>query len=108
MDEDHPLTSHNPYGFSKVAAELTMWAWQRAYEVLSVVLSTGVVIGPGMRREVFILGIIANFSQRKMAKRFGTTASVPQACWPSPAYPSPGWTPERTADNWTPKIPRGL
>ena len=54
MDEDHPLTPHNPYGFSKAAAELAMWAWYRAYGVPSVVLSTGVVVGPGMRREVFI------------------------------------------------------
>ncbi len=54
MDEDHPLTPHNPYGFSKAAAELAMWTWYRAYNVPSVVLSTGVVIGPNMRREVFI------------------------------------------------------
>ena len=54
MDEDHPLTPHNPYGFSKAAAELAMWAWQRAYSIPSVVLSTGVVVGPDMRREVFI------------------------------------------------------
>ena len=54
MDEDHPLTPHNPYGFSKAAGELAMWAWHRAYGVPSVVLSTGVVVGPGMRREVFI------------------------------------------------------
>ena len=54
MDEDHPLTPHNPYGFSKAAAELAMWAWHRAYGIPSVVLSTGVVIGPNMRREVFI------------------------------------------------------
>ena len=54
MDEDHPLTPHNPYGFSKAAAELAMWAWHRAYEIPTVVLSTGVVVGPNMRREVFI------------------------------------------------------
>ena len=54
MDEDHPLTPHNPYGFSKAAGELAMWAWHRAYGLPSVVLSTGVVIGPGMRRQVFI------------------------------------------------------
>ena len=54
MDEDHPLTPHNPYGFSKAAAELAMWAWHRAYGIPSVVLSTGVVVGPNMRREVFI------------------------------------------------------
>ena len=54
IDETHPLTPHNPYGFSKAAAELAMWAWHRAYVVPAVVLSTGVVIGPQMRREVFI------------------------------------------------------
>ena len=54
MDEDHPLTPHNPYGFSKAAAELAMWAWHRAYSIPAVVLSTGVVVGPNMRREVFI------------------------------------------------------
>ena len=54
IDESHPLTPHNPYGFSKAAAELAIWAWHRAYGVPAVVLSTGVVIGPQMRREVFI------------------------------------------------------
>ena len=54
MDENHPLTPHNPYGFSTAAAELAMWAWHRAYGIPTVVLSTGVVIGPNMRREVFV------------------------------------------------------
>ena len=54
IDEKHPLTPHNPYGFSKAAAELAMDAWRRAYAVPSVVLTTGAAIGPGMRREVFI------------------------------------------------------
>ena len=54
IDEDHPLTPHNPYGFSKAAAELAMWAWHRSYDVPSIVMTTGVVIGPNMRREVFI------------------------------------------------------
>ena len=54
IDEDHPLTPHNPYGFSKAAAEMAMEAWHRAYDIPSVVLRTGVVIGPNMRREVFI------------------------------------------------------
>ena len=31
-----------------------MWAWHRAYGVPSIVMATGVVIGPEMRREVFI------------------------------------------------------
>lgn len=54
IDESHPLTPHNPYGFTKAAAELAMWALYRAYGVPAVVLSTGVVIGPRMRREVFV------------------------------------------------------
>ena len=54
IDEVHPLTPHNPYGFSKAAAELAMWSWQRTYGVPSMVLATGVVVGPQMRREVFI------------------------------------------------------
>ena len=54
IDEDHPLTPHNPYGFSKAAAELALEAWHRAYDVPSTVMRTGVVIGPNMRREVFI------------------------------------------------------
>ena len=54
IDEDHPLTPHNPYGFSKAAAELAMWSWHRAYGVPSIIMTTGVVIGPNMRREVFI------------------------------------------------------
>lgn len=54
IDEDHPLTPHNPYAFSKAAAELAVWAWHRAYKVPSVVMSNGVVIGPNMRREIFI------------------------------------------------------
>ncbi len=54
IDEEHPLTPHNPYGFSKAAAEMALGAWQLAYGIPSIVMSTGVVIGPNMRREVFI------------------------------------------------------
>ncbi len=54
IDEDHPLTPHNPYAFSKAAAELAVWAWHRAYMVPSVIMSNGAVIGPNMRREIFI------------------------------------------------------
>jgi UDP-glucose 4-epimerase len=63
MDEDHPLTPHNPYGFTKAAAELAMWAWHYAYGVPSMVMSTGVVIGPHMRREVFIFKWLWNALQ---------------------------------------------
>ena len=54
IDEDHPLTPHNPYGFSKAAAEMALEAWHLAYDVPSIVMRTGVVVGPNMRREVFI------------------------------------------------------
>ena len=54
LDELHPLTPHNPYGFSKAAGEMAVWTWRRAYGLPSIVISTGVVIGPDMRREVFI------------------------------------------------------
>lgn len=54
IDEEHPLTPHNPYGFSKAAAEMALEAWHLAYGVPSIVMRTGVVIGPDMRREVFI------------------------------------------------------
>ena len=65
IDEAHPLTPHNPYGFSKAAAELAMWAWHRAYGVPSVVMGTGVVIGPHMRREVFIFKWLWNAMRGK-------------------------------------------
>ena len=54
IDEKHPLTPHNPYGFSKAAAEMALSAWRLSYGIPSIVMSTGVVIGPNMRREVFI------------------------------------------------------
>ncbi len=54
IDEDHPLTPHNPYGFSKAAAELAVWAWHRSYGIPAVVMRNGTVVGPNMRREVFI------------------------------------------------------
>ncbi len=54
IDEAHPLTPHNPYGFSKAAGELAVWSWHRAYGIPAAVMSNGTVVGPNMRREVFI------------------------------------------------------
>ena len=55
IDEEHPLTPHNPYGFSKAAAEMAMggvatglWHSIDSHE------HRRVVIGPNMRREVFM------------------------------------------------------
>ena len=63
LDERHPLTPHNPYGFSKAAAEMAMWTWRRSYGLPSIVIGTGVVIGPHMRREVFIFKWLWNALQ---------------------------------------------
>lgn len=63
IDEAHPLTPHNPYAFSKAAAELAVWAWHRAYGVPGVVMSNGAVIGPNMRREIFIFKWLWNALQ---------------------------------------------
>ncbi len=54
IDENHPLTPHNPYSFSKAAAELACWAWWRSYGVPIVIMSNGIVCGENMRREIFI------------------------------------------------------
>ena len=54
IDEQHPLTPHNPYAAAKASAELYFWAYHRCYGMPIVIMSNGVVIGPGMRREIFI------------------------------------------------------
>lgn len=52
MDEDLPLAPATPYGFSKAAGELAGWAWHRSYGIPITIMSNGVVIGPGMRRQI--------------------------------------------------------
>ena len=65
IDEDHPLTPHNPYGFSKAAAEMALHAWHLAYNIPTIVISTGVVVGPNMRREVFVFKWLWNALHEK-------------------------------------------
>lgn len=60
IDENHPLTPHNPYAFSKAAAELAMWSYHRCYNIPIVIMSNGCVVGPGMRREIFIFKWLYN------------------------------------------------
>lgn len=60
IDENHPLTPHNPYAFSKAAAELAMWSYHRCYDIPIVIMSNGCVIGPGMRREIFVFKWLYN------------------------------------------------
>lgn len=60
IDENHPLTPHNPYAFSKAAAELAMWSYHRCYDIPIVIMSNGCVIGPNMRKEIFIFKWLYN------------------------------------------------
>lgn len=54
IDEHHPLQPHNPYSFTKAAQEMAATAYFRSYGVPITIMSNGVVIGPGMRKEIFI------------------------------------------------------
>ena len=49
-----PPDAAQSYAFSKAAAEMAVWAWQRAYGIPATVMSNGTVVGPNMRREIFI------------------------------------------------------
>ena len=65
IDENHPLTPHNPYAFSKAAAELACWAWYRCYGIPIVVMSNGIVCGKMMRKEIFIFKWLWNIAHNK-------------------------------------------
>lgn len=65
IDEKHPLTPHNPYAFSKAAAELAFRAYERCYQIPVTVMSNGVVVGPGMRREIFVYKWFKNILRGK-------------------------------------------
>jgi UDP-glucose 4-epimerase len=65
IDENHPLTPHNPYAFSKAAQELAAMSYYRCYGVPVTILSTGVVAGPNMRKEVFLYKWLYNILKNK-------------------------------------------
>lgn len=65
IDEKHPLTPHNPYSFSKAAAELCFWTYMRCYDLPVVVMSNGAVCGKGMRREIFIYKWLWNIAHNR-------------------------------------------
>lgn len=65
IDEKHPLTPHNPYSFSKAAAELACTAWQRCYDVPVVIMSNGVAVGPDMRKQIFVYIWLKNILEGK-------------------------------------------
>lgn len=65
IDENHPLTPHNPYAFSKAAAELCFWTYHRCYGLPITIMSNGAVCGKGMRREIFIYKWLRNIYRDK-------------------------------------------
>jgi UDP-glucose 4-epimerase len=54
IDEKHPLTPHNPYAFSKAAAEMAHWTYSRCYNIPVTIMSNGACLGAGMRRDIFV------------------------------------------------------
>jgi UDP-glucose 4-epimerase len=54
LTEESELRPATPYGFSKAAGELACHAWRRSYGVPTAIMSNGVVVGPGMRRQIFL------------------------------------------------------
>lgn len=60
IDEKHPLTPHNPYSFSKAAAEMACWTYWRCYGVPVTIMSNGACLGSGMRRDIFIYRWLRN------------------------------------------------
>lgn len=65
INESHPLTPHNPYAASKACQEMLTMAYWRAYKVPIIVLRNGVVIGEGMRREIFIFKWLYNILKER-------------------------------------------
>lgn len=65
IDETHPLTPHNPYAFSKAAQEMAGWAYHRCYDIPITIMSNGAVLGPGMRRDIFVFKWLYNILQGK-------------------------------------------
>lgn len=62
IDEEHPLRPHNPYAASKASAELYCGAYRLCYGLPLVIMSNGAVIGPGMRREIFVYKWLENIA----------------------------------------------
>lgn len=60
IDEQHPLTPHNPYAFSKAAAEMAYWTYHRCYDLPITIMSNGACLGAGMRRDIFVYKWLRN------------------------------------------------
>lgn len=63
IDEEHPLTPHNPYGLSKAIGEMSCWSYYRCYGVPITILSNGACLGPNMRRDIFIYRWLHNLKK---------------------------------------------
>lgn len=60
IDEEHPLTPHNPYAFSKAAAEMMYWTYMRYANMPVTIMSNGACLGAGMRRDIFVYKWLRN------------------------------------------------
>lgn len=65
IDENHPLTPHNPYAASKACQELLFLAYHRCYGIPIVIFRNGIIYGPNMRREIFIFKWLWNILNNK-------------------------------------------
>jgi len=68
INEDHPLTPHNPYSASKASQEMFTMGFYRAYDVPAVIMRNGIVYGPDMRKQIFVYIWLKNILQGKPIK----------------------------------------
>lgn len=54
IDENHPLIPTNPYSWSKASQEMCAMTYFYSYNLPVVILGSGVIIGPHMRKDIFI------------------------------------------------------
>jgi UDP-glucose 4-epimerase len=73
IDEKHPLTPHNPYAFSKAAAEMAYWTYSRCYNLPITIMSNGACLGAGMRRDIFVYLWLRNMIKRLPVRLEGGT-----------------------------------
>lgn len=60
IDENHPLTPHNPYSSTKAQAEMDYWSYMRYADLPVTIMSNGACLGAGMRRDIFIFKWLSN------------------------------------------------
>lgn len=65
IDEDHPLMPANPYAWSKASQEMAAMMYYRCYSLPISIMGNGVIVGPGMRKEIFLYKWLYNLLQNK-------------------------------------------